>query len=759
MAERIGSPSKTPPPGSRSPRDGKKVTMSVPGSATSSSEQEYAPPRRASSPRAFARPNASPAPPALRSLKKPGQAAGPDVIPPDRARSATKAGEPGAAAPPGAGDSAENVARQSIPDLVPPSPVGSIRKSSQPAIRVTKPPPSSLRKARSMKQLNRPTFGAPESAGGAGSPGPLHMYTSLPRSATAALSKKGANLGGEPARVVLKNGTTGRITNVPLVKQVTTLGRKEDNHIILDCSRTSKYHARITRESGSWSVTDLNSSNGVKVNDEQIEPKVPHRIHDGDVIQMGSISLSFYEEEAEEATGLPPDADGNSRLVTILPTEEEFDESFSIRAEIQADQADDDFAPDSEITSEEALRSDYENLRLAYQISKLALSSDVSEVLEKTLDLMFSVLPMIDRCVVLLVDRETQLLTTKMVKLREGKGHEGKEILLSSTILQRVYQTRTCLITTDACEDPYLGMAKSIAKGKIRSVISVPLIGHDKVLGILHLDSKAKIGAFVEKDMALVKTICNQTAVIVENAMLFKDSEVEIKAREQLSRFLPPQVVQKMIQAQEGFRKGGREMVGTVIFADIRGFTRLSERSTPSEVFDLLNDFFERLVKIVFDYNGIVDKYIGDALMSVFGTLDDEDSEFRSVAAALEFKEAVRRMNDERIRYGKEPISVGIGLNTGMLVSGFVGSSQRLEYTVIGDTVNTSSRICGLAHEDQVLISESTFVLVQNRIETRFVGQHQLKGKTRPVGVYEAIGIKSEGTQSKHVNRSATPQS
>ncbi|EGF80341.1 hypothetical protein BATDEDRAFT_35058 [Batrachochytrium dendrobatidis JAM81] len=547
--------------------------------------------------------------------------------------------------------------------------------------------------------------------------------------------------GGVRARLTTETSYGGKMT-FELSKEITTIGRKEDNDIPISDGKISKYHAEVLRSAEGYFIRDKNSSNGVRVNGNLIVPGKPTQLKDGTTVEIGGISLEFHNTLQQATSSLSPvdqQADYLD-LVTILPSEFKYEETVTIRAELETEE-DVGFSRIEEVDDVEVLKQDYEKLRLAYELSKMSVTDDIGKLLAKSMELIFDVIP-IDRGVVLLVDQNTAVLSQHYVKLREGKANENREILLSSTILQKVYTSHKCLISSDACEDPMLGKAASIMTGQIRSVICVPLVAHNIVHGILHLDSRDRISSFSSKDLSLVKAISNQTAMVIENMNLIKEVAKKARITEQLSRFLPPHVVEKMKEHPEIIRKGGRETVGTVIFADIRGFTNLSEKSTPAEVVNLLNDYFERLVKIVFRRGGIVDKYVGDALMAVFGTLvEDKDAEYRSVVAALEFQEAIRDMNTERMRSGKDSISIGVGVNTGELLAGFIGSSQRLEYTCIGDTVNTSSRMCDLAQKDQVLISERTYECVKDRIECNPFGYHLFKGKIKEVMVYQAIRL------------------
>lgn len=264
------------------------------------------------------------------------------------------------------------------------------------------------------------------------------------------------------------------------------------------------------------------------------------------------------------------------------------------------------------------------------------------------------------------------------------------------------------------------------------------------MLGVLHLDSQERINAFTEKDLSLVRAMSHQTALVIQNLKLIQDVQKEVRIREGLGRFLPPHVVNRVMTTGENqIRKGGRQTTGTIMFADIRGFTEFSERCSPQEVVDLLNDFFERLVEVVFKFDGVLDKYIGDCLMAAFGTLPNQnDPIFSAVAAALGCIEAVEEMNAERIRVGKQAVKIGIGLHSGQMVSGFIGSSQRLEYTCIGDTVNTASRICSLAKDNEVLISAYTYFQVHSRIHAVCHTENmKLKGKKSTITLYKVTAI------------------
>jgi adenylate cyclase len=548
-----------------------------------------------------------------------------------------------------------------------------------------------------------------------------------PVAAAVIVPKRSVSGEGPVAKIIYKS-PDGLETDFVL-DAINSVGRHPRNKIRLNDREISKEHAIIERRGAEWWIKDLKSSNGTYINSRRISES---KLADNDEILLGSMRLVFLIESGEGKRESVRD------LVTILPQDPAG--TTHIHAKIEEDE--EDFQPVSEVTDVEVLKRDYEKLRLTHELQRIGLTTDLSVLLNRTLEVVFSMLKA-DNALIMLVDEETNTLVPHTVKQR-GSG-DKQEILLSSTIVNAAIQERASVLSSDAFLDPRFSGSQSIIAQGIRAAMCVPLVAHDKVLGLMHLDSRERVGAFVEKDLQLLKAIAAQTAVAIENARLIRQIEDEAKTRMQLSRFLPPHVVDEMVAGRGApIQKGGREVEATVVFCDIRGFTSISESTGPQEVVDLLNDYFERLVEVVFARHGILDKFIGDALMASWGTLegsDLEESTYDCVAAAVDFRDAIRDLNMERAELGLDPIRMGVGVNTGRLVAGYMGAKRRLEYTVIGDTVNTASRLCGIADGDQVIISENTYAYVKSRIEARYLGLRSVKGKEQEVGVYDVARL------------------
>ncbi len=215
--------------------------------------------------------------------------------------------------------------------------------------------------------------------------------------------------------------------------------------------------------------------------------------------------------------------------------------------------------------------------------------------------------------------------------------------------------------------------------------------------------------------------------------------------KDTFGKYVSKQVAEAILNGR--LELGGERKRATVLISDIRNFTAISEKLPPEEVVDFLNEYFSEMVSVVTKYEGTLDKFIGDALLAVFGApIAHADDAKRAVFAALEMQEKLKEFNKKRVKKGQNEIRIGVAVHTGNLVAGNIGSEVRMEYTVIGDTVNLTSRLEPLNKQfgTQILISESTYSEVKDDIEVREIPAVELRGKEEKVKVYDVLGKKSK---------------
>ena len=219
--------------------------------------------------------------------------------------------------------------------------------------------------------------------------------------------------------------------------------------------------------------------------------------------------------------------------------------------------------------------------------------------------------------------------------------------------------------------------------------------------------------------------------------------------KDAFSRYVSRQVAELIFNDPEKYistLKGQRKEVA-VLFADIRGFTPLSEQLGPEEVVALLNDYLTHMTEVVFHHEGTLDKFLGDGLMAVFGApVAQDNSTLNAVRAAVAMRERLNEFNVARRVGGREPVRVGIGINYGEAVVGNIGSRERMDYTVIGDTVNVAQRIQAGATGGQIVLTEEAFRRVRDSVEARPLGRFQLKGKSRELELYEVIKLNPDAS-------------
>jgi adenylate cyclase len=206
-----------------------------------------------------------------------------------------------------------------------------------------------------------------------------------------------------------------------------------------------------------------------------------------------------------------------------------------------------------------------------------------------------------------------------------------------------------------------------------------------------------------------------------------------------LSRYVSPAVAQEILSNLDEIELGGKSIEGTVLFADIVGFTRIAEKLKPEELVTILNDYFSLITTACELNNGTVDKYMGDGVMLVFGAPQpDKDHAFHAVSCALLIQRLIRYENGKRVRNGLFPVQFRIGMNSGEMLAGNMGSRERMEYTVVGDTVNLASRLCGIANKGQIVISRDMYMtpMVRERVLAGEYQSIQLRGIRDPVSTY-----------------------
>ncbi|MCI0414742.1 GAF domain-containing protein, partial [bacterium] len=388
-------------------------------------------------------------------------------------------------------------------------------------------------------------------------------------------------------------------------------------------------------------------------------------------------------------------------------------------------------------------------LAILIQVAKSLLTvQPLGEVLNLVMNLIFEHLNA-ERGFLMLYDEHSRDLIPKIVKYRDPQADAGK-ITISKTITNRVYSDKVSILTSDALFDPRFDGGASIIFHKIRSAMCAPLWNKDDVIGVVFVDSTTRTGTFNPSDLDLLTALANYAAIGIEQARLNEKIKEEMKRRSQLERYHSPSVINRILNAAETDPSiDAQEVETTVVFSDIVGFTGMSEKMEPHRVALLLNEYFGEMTEIIFKYEGTLDKFIGDAIMAVFGApLAMEDHAVRAVKTALEMREKLNEFNDEK--FGQQRINVRFGINSGPVVAGDIGSPKRIEYTVLGNTVNIAQRLeAGVAKPGQIVIGANTYELVKDHFEVQELGEFSLKGLEQMTKVYEVISEKKNSTEVK----------
>ncbi|MCG8555759.1 MAG: FHA domain-containing protein [Proteobacteria bacterium] len=534
------------------------------------------------------------------------------------------------------------------------------------------------------------------------------------------------------ARVIITSGDGKQETRV--LEPVTTIGRHPDNTVQLLDRVASKGHCSIDLLDGRYVLRDLGSLNGTFVNGERVESRV---LQAGDEIGVGSTKIVFSEGPIRPEHSLTQGRAHSPRKVTLMSGPA----ASRIRSKlVQA--VEQDFLPEKALKDVAGLRKDYEKLRVSYELTRaIGAELDVDRLLDKILTCAFDLLSA-DRGVILMCESEGELVA-RSVRTSGELGTE-QEVTLSSTIIREVLKDRAGVLSSDASVDTRFKGAHSVIMQGIRSTIAVPLIHGEQVLGVMVLDSQVAANAFTEKDLQLTQTLANQAAIAIQNSLYAREIQQQALTRQRFQRLLSPAIAEQVIKGDVDVAKGGQLRDTTVFFSDIRGFTRMAEARNAQEIVNMLNQYFELMVEVIFKNEGTLDKFVGDAIMALFGSpVQHDDDAVRAVRTAVEQFRVLEAFNRARLAQGSEPLRIGIGIDSGEVVAGYLGSSKALEYTAIGDVVNTASRLCSLAKAGEIIISERTWARIHDRFDAVELPRKRVKGKSRALKLYRVVREKS----------------
>lgn len=530
--------------------------------------------------------------------------------------------------------------------------------------------------------------------------------------------------------------------SVPIVSgRPMIVGRSVACELSLNDPTVSRQHAEIEVAAGGEGirVRDLASTNGTFLNGQRIYEGVAPP---GSRLSFGKVAFEIREEEPTAIvtpglSGTGEDLPLDATILRFMPIRGAANISENLVDTAQGTSR-------LRIAGQSPADRQERKLELLIDIAKeLSGQTDVDRLLERIVDLTFQVMS-VDRVAILLSGDEGELLPRISRHREEGRSEPWR---VPSAIARKVVKERVAVLLENVPVD--LAGDGTILRHQVQSALCAPLLGSQgTMLGLIYLDNLGATHSFGEEDLEFLAAFSGMAAVALENSRLIERARREAVVLSNFQRYFAPDLAEQ-IAAQEGsVQLGGSKRRVTVLFSDIRGFTSLSEAMSPDEIATLLTEYFTVMVEIVFEHGGTLDKFIGDALMALWGApIAHEEDPDRATRAAVAMQRALERLNDEWSRKGRPRLSVGIGISLGDVFAGNIGSDRRLEYTVIGDAVNTAARLCAEAGPGEILIADPLFRELATPPPGENLEPLPLKGKAQAVSVYRVSWQGSEAEE------------
>jgi adenylate cyclase len=504
------------------------------------------------------------------------------------------------------------------------------------------------------------------------------------------------------------------------------LGRALTSDLPVLDPTVSRRHATLVPVDDAVEVEDQGSSNGTFLNGERITRA---RVEPGDTVTFGQLPFTLtLEANGARSTTPARNVPTIVRQRAVPDSRQAFVEALRDSGTRRAIET-----PTHSVPEHERVR---QRLSLLLEVSKeLTRAADVDVLLERIAGIVFQILE-VDRFSILLLDAHGDLVPS----LSRERGGAPLTASVPLSIARTALEERVAILTDNAPEDRRFG-GDSVVMQHVRSAVCAPLVGSEgRPIGVLYADSLTSPQRFGEEDLDFIVAFAGIIAVAIENGRFAERSRHEALVRSNFERYFTPAMAARIASSPEAVKLGGDRRTVAVLFSDIRGFTPIAARMAPDETARLLTEYFTEMVECVFRHGGTLDKFMGDAVMAHWGApIGAPDDADRALDAAIEMLEALDRLNVRWRASGRPELQVGIGLNYGEVFAGNIGSERRLEFTIIGDTVNLASRLCAWAEGGEILVSDAFRAALTRPFPLQPRSPLLLPGVDAPVPVHRVI--------------------
>ncbi|MGA7794010.1 MAG: adenylate/guanylate cyclase domain-containing protein [Candidatus Acidiferrales bacterium] len=552
-----------------------------------------------------------------------------------------------------------------------------------------------------------------------------------------------------PRFVIYRPGEDSRVYELSGNRPI-SIGRAKSSNLMLDDTNISRLHAVVLRTpGGQWQIVDRGSVNGIKVNGIRVKEAT---LRPNDEVFLGEHRIRFEEPEVDgilvhNTTRLPqrfvqeltrPPSPYSSSFLPVIPVAGGVEPDARRRAKPE---------PRSQ-----ALERENSLLTLLLRVNRvLSDLQSVNVVAERVLDLVLEI-EGAERGYAMLLEESSMgandfsngeyafqpALLRSHDNSRRTDGQDPPKLIISQTIIRRVMESGLPLLLADA-QSPgaSIPVSQSVVRSGVQSAMCAPLGNRERNFGILYVDSPSRRRLFSQEALDVFAVIAVQAGLAIDRVRTQDEIARQNLKLGALERFLSPEVASKVAADAADLRLGGRKQTATLLFADIRSFTAMAETTPPEQVVEILNGFFQQMTDVIFQHEGTIDKYLGDGLMCFFGApFSHWDDALGAVHAAIEMQAALAELNRAETH---PPLRMGIGIHTGEVIIGYMGSARRMDYTAIGDTVNVAARLTAEAEPNQILVSAATWNAMREKVPARALPARKLKGRGEPIEILEIL--------------------